>query len=363
MSHYGTIYATQCAWTQRDMFKYVLMIMFTFHALIPYAIITARIMCEKMKQQLYNLFVRYDIRHIWVAIELVYRVRVVEYTYLRVAHATFMFAIKCTILVVFGLHVRSQVFASDWVKLLPIQPVGDSMKMHSDHLSDSSPLRQRTTTKHPDLHRVGLAAESHHHSVNPIKYADLEHIVGPGFEKDLERYYNQHKHELDESTRRTPKPSEGHHFQTYDPSNDPWSIYDKPINFKTTSNSSDSTERGGDRFSLFDSDVFEKPTIVSFITKPSISTLKSVTTAKPLHSNSTATKHTKPKYFKLVQLPVGYQQVPTSSSSLFGFPSILQFFRRFQNSLVTNTARSIQDKIKMLESFRDDLMSNISDIS
>lgn len=276
-----------------------------------------------------------------------------------------MTSLKLILIVVFGLHVRRHaIIASDWVKLSPIHSIGDSLNIRSDGLLNSAFPIRTTTTDHPlDLHRIGLAAQSQlHHHVPPIKYEDLEHIVGPGFEQELERYYDQHKHDLEESTRRTSRP---HHqsppVKVYNPSEDPWSIYDKPISTQTTSSFSN-TSVVGDQFSMVDTNVPGKPTVVTFVTKPSKTNSQfDTTTSVNLtdHSNSSAKKHVKTKLFKLVQVPIVHQhQSPTSS--LFGFSTILQFFRKIQNSFVTNSSRSIQDKIKMLESFRDDLMGNIS---
>lgn len=278
----------------------------------------------------------------------------------------------------FSVHVRRHAIASDWVKLDPIYPISDSLNMHSDGLLDShSSFPIRTTTKLPDLHRIGLAAHTQQHTVPPIKYEDLEHIVGPGFEEELERYYDQHKHDLEESTRRTPKPT-SRPYKIYDPNDDPWSIYDKPMSMQTTSHPNSSTNPGsGDRFSIFDVDgdsLSGKPTVVTFITKPSHThkqdtkltsntfnvipqQFDKTTTPNPINASSSGKKRLRPKLFKLVQVPIVESSKKTS---LFGFSSILQFFRKIQNSFVTNSSRSIQDKIKMLESFRDDLMENIS---
>lgn len=245
--------------------------------------------------------------------------------------------------------------------------------MHTDGLLDFPLPPIRTTTDYPNVNRIGLAVQSQQH-VTPIKYEDLEHIVGPGFEEELERYYDQHKHELEESTRRTSKPP----IKEYDPNEDPWSIYDKPsIILQTTAQSNTSTQtQFGDRFSMFDSDVHGNPTVVTFLTKShahqpntnlvSSNTLKvnsqfeTVSTAKPIHTTNSATKkRVKPKLYKLVQVPI-VQTSTSTSTSLFGLSSIVNFFRKIQNSFVSNSSRSIQDKIKMLESFRDDLMKNIS---
>lgn len=279
-----------------------------------------------------------------------------------------MRSIGLIVFVVFGLQARRFAFASEWVKLNPIQPIGDSLKMHSDGLLDSTfPIR--TTTSLPDLNRIGLAAQDASHQVNPIKYEDLEHIVGPGFEEELERYYDQHKHDLEESTRRTLKPTTKP-FKVYDPIDDPWSIYDKPIGLQTTSHPNITAQpEFSDRFSMFDDIAIGKPTTVTFVTKahsqqPSkvVSNTMKVNSQfdDPIqvHTNSSDKKRVKPKLYKLVQLPIVQQT--SAPSSLFGFSSIMQFFRKIQNSFVTNSSRSIQDKIKMLESFRDDLMGNIS---
>lgn len=288
--------------------------------------------------------------------------------------------------------------AFDWVKLPSLKPTGDSLNMHSDVLMDpaSMPIKSAQVPGHAAdsdeiLHRFGLAAQQqqqHNQHVAPIRYEDLEHIVGPGFEADLERFYEQHKHDIDESTRRSPRPP-----KDYVPEEDPWSIYDKPIRVQTTVQSINASVAhhwplvfSGDRLSHFDSDASGKPTVVTFVSKPIADAAKKhtntvfsqtlhvkpqfqdmskpdsseTTPASPVGNkhNSSATKSTKRKVFKLI--PVQIDQ-PAPSSSLFGFANLLQFFRKVQNSFVTNTSRSVQDKIKMLEQFRDGLLRNISE--
>lgn len=281
--------------------------------------------------------------------------------------------------VILCLSLRTVTLNAEWVDIRPMSSSDDDT-LHV-HFNDQmlSPLQQSfsattaTTTAAPQnpftiYDRVGLAisvlprplsSDSPPESatiVPPIRYEDLEHIVGPGFEAELEKFYEQHKHELDESTRRSDvtdsmgssngnntsgssKPPKIYYVPGDD---DPWSQYDKPM--LTAQQHSSSTEKSADES---DSSAHSAPMVTNNRT-----------------ANTTAsTTSTKKRIVKLVPLRV--VAVPADSmqkqtSGVGGFPGVVAFLRGIQDSIVSNTSRSIKDKMRMLESLRDKMMLQIS---
>lgn len=276
--------------------------------------------------------------------------------------------------------LRSVKISAEWVDIRPMSSSDDdTLHVHFDdhmlgHLQQSSPASTATTTAAPPhpftiYDRVGVAiavlprplsSDTPPESatiVPPIRYEDLEHIVGPGFEAELEKFYEQHKHQLDESTRRSDvgesngsssngsntngssKPPKIYYVPGDD---DPWSQYDKPL--LTAQQHAPTTEKSADE---------------------SDSTTHS---AEVVHNNRTANRTTgttsaKKRIVKLV--PVRVIAVPADSvqkqtADAGGFPGVVAFLRGIQDSIVSNTSRSIKDKMRMLKSLRDKMMLQIS---
>lgn len=281
-------------------------------------------------------------------------------------------------LVVLSVCTRSREITAEWLDIRPMRTTdADTLHVHfNDPLLsplESSTSSTATTAAPPNpftiYDRVGVAitvlpkplagsdASSHESTatiVPPIRYEDLEHIVGPGFEAELEKFYEQHKLELDESTRRSDVGESGSRNKSsstnkppkiyYVPGDDdPWSQYDKPM-LTAQQPQSTSTEKSDNES---DSSVFSADSISSNRTK----------------SPTTNTTNTKKRITKLVPVrvvAVPAQLVHKQTAGAGGFLGVVTFLRGIQDSIVSNTSRSIQDKMRMLKSLRDKMMLRIS---
>lgn len=245
-------------------------------------------------------------------------------------------------------------FASSIVWCIFLVPIcsGDWVKIPQKNAAKTAPL--------VDL----LEPSSEPPPSSRLRYEDLEHIIGPGFEEDLERFYEKHKKETSASTN-TRKSDANRLFLPQ--ADDPWSIYDKlpvvessvVVSPKLDISIENSTIEHKMHVSVMDGTKSMDPQ-----NNESLKTLES-----PINSNgslehkpsterkpSNTTKKGRPKIVRLAS-------VKQTTQTPISFAAIKKFLKNIQSTLVTTTARSIQEKIKMLEGFKDDLLINIGKIS
>lgn len=186
-------------------------------------------------------------------------------------------------------------------------------------------------------------------AVTPIRYEDLEHLVGQGFEENLEKFYQQHKHSLDESTRRsdvfdrpqngtTTKPPRTYYLPGTE---DPWSIYDKPPRPPQNEPSTAGIK-----------------ILVAATTERQIAQI--ATTIAQLPSSSSPPKSHKKRIVKLVPVRLVPMAGESQKASSIGFPGFMAFLRNIQDSMLMSTTHSIQDKMHLLADFRDRMLRQIS---
>ncbi|KAJ6639893.1 Pyridoxine/pyridoxamine 5'-phosphate oxidase [Pseudolycoriella hygida] len=181
----------------------------------------------------------------------------------------------------------------------------------------------------------------------PIRYEDLEHIVGPGFEDELEKFYQRHKEEVDRK-RKEEKPKDVKSSETsHLPYDDPWSVYDnpahigaikEPTDLKDSEMSESVVENDKNRYEEYDDAVHLNDSF------------------HQNYGNETMEPSNIPQIvqFKLVK-------VKPKETEPFSFAGFMKFLRDIQSTFVSKTARSIQDKIQTLEQFRDDILLNIEE--
>lgn len=245
-------------------------------------------------------------------------------------------------------------FVSSIVWCISLAPItGDWVEIKQKNAARTAPL-------------VNSPKPSAVHETPPsrLRYEDLEHIIGPGFEEDLERFYEKHKKEISISTT-TPKPDAHRIFLPQ--TNDPWSIYDKSpavepsvvISPKLDISGENSTTEHKMHSSVMDerksidaqSNVNSKTSEIPTQSDDSLKPKPSID-RKP---NKT-TKKGKPNIVRLAS-------VKHTTQTPMSFAAIIKFLKSIQSTFVTTTARSIQEKIKMLEGFKDDLLINIGKTS
>lgn len=197
----------------------------------------------------------------------------------------------------------------------------------------------------------------------PIRYEDLEHIIGPGFEDELEKFYQRHKQEV-EKYKKEEKPKKitaaepsrpiyedpkKFASETSHPSyEDPWSVYDNPLHIGalqepisvTHINDTDPDEH----VMLNDKNRYEEYDEADHASGAS----------NEYYENVTVQPVTFPKVvqFKIVK-------VKPKEPEAFSFSGFMKFLRDIQSTFVTKTARSIKEKIETLEQFRDEILINI----
>ncbi len=187
----------------------------------------------------------------------------------------------------------------------------------------------------------------------PIRYEDLEHIIGPGFEEELEKFYQRHKDEM-ERKRNEDRPKKSRpetRPQSYD--EDPWSVYDNPLHISVSKEPISVTD-------INESESIENPTLNDNNRYEEYDEVDHNLSSGPTsenYENDTAEfpAATVPKVvqFKFVKMK------PKDTESPFSFSGFMKFLRDIQSSFVSKTARSIKDKIRTLEQFRDDILLNI----
>lgn len=182
----------------------------------------------------------------------------------------------------------------------------------------------------------------------PIRYEDLEHIIGPGFEDELEKFYQRHKEEMDrKNDEEKPQKVMSEAKPTY---KDRWSVYDNPLHIGplkepiTVANDADSEEESHESETLNEKNRYEEYDEADLLNSSSNENYENVTTA-PVSIP------------KVVQLK--FVKVKPKEPEAFSFSGFMTFLREIQSSFVTKTARSIKDKIRTLEQFRDDILINI----
>lgn len=181
----------------------------------------------------------------------------------------------------------------------------------------------------------------------PIRYEDLEHIIGPGFEDELEKFYQRHKEEMGKKQKdEKPKKLTSEKAVAYE---DPWSVYDNPLHIGVLK----------DSISVIDvnnSEPHEKPMLNDKNRYEEYDEYDhlNATSLDATFENVTSAPVSKPKIIRYKFVKVKPKE--TESHSFSGF---LTFLRDIQSSFVTKTARSIEDKIRLLTQFRDDLLINI----
>lgn len=229
-------------------------------------------------------------------------------------------------------------------------------------------------------------------TVQPIKYEDLQHIIGPGFEDELEQFYHKHKQEIDKEFQNDSGKIKRFNSNLKNNINkklkyesgvgpivsdiagdeltlsDPWGIYDLKMNNETSHPTQDP-------WSKFDRPPLNKIEYkylehdrklenISFTSQihSSAENVESVNADKNVssvenHKQSVTTKITQPK--RVIKL-IKYKAKSDSSLPL-SFGNFLEYLKDIQNSFITSTSRTIQYKIKILENFKDELLRNIGE--
>lgn len=178
----------------------------------------------------------------------------------------------------------------------------------------------------------------------PIRYEDLEHIIGPGFEDELEKFYQRHKEETERKRneeRRTKLPAE-----TIATNEDPWSVYDNPLHIGLLSEPITVTDVNGSE-SVENTMLNEKNRYEEYDEAD-----RSSGSSNENYENVTVQAVPVPKV-------VQFKFVKVKPQESFSFSGFMKFLRDIQSSFVTKTARSIKDKIRTLEQFRDDILLSI----
>lgn len=180
----------------------------------------------------------------------------------------------------------------------------------------------------------------------PIRYEDLEHIIGPGFEDELEKFYQRHKEEMErKGHEEKPKKVISESSSSYE---DPWSVYDNPLHIgviKEPITVTDVKDSDLDESTMLN----EKNRYEEYDESDNTNEEFDNTTMKPVPVP------------KVVQLK--FVKVKPKETESFSFSGFMKFLREIQSSFVTKTARSIKDKIRTLEQFRDDILINIGTLS
>lgn len=96
----------------------------------------------------------------------------------------------------------------------------------------------------------------------PIKYEDLEHIIGPGFEDELEKFYQRHKNGMERKWHKDRPTNKDTVARPATYEEDPWSVYDNPVHISVLNEPINVADVGdseqGDKTMLNDKNRYEE---------------------------------------------------------------------------------------------------------
>ena len=298
------------------------------------------------------------------------------------------------IVCVFLLHFKIVKIQTEWVELPKIPATSSRDSLFRTTVTEFSPLFEQNSYRLPTT----IIPKMVH---TPIKYEDLEHIIGPGFEEELEHFYQKHRQEnlaetsiaaiKPEHLSRGTKPNQilkqvqNHSsvlrkhdqlriddpWSIYDSqedervpilSYDPWRKYDKPlVQNERPPIEDDSNATLSDQLNFEDDFFTSKQHKVPNFNGIMDSEPEPIrTTEKNTDTTTKSSPKSKKRIIKIVKF---VPKEDPSSSSVFGFANFIRFLKDIQSSFVSTTSRGIQDKIKMLESLKNKLLTNISECS
>lgn len=188
-------------------------------------------------------------------------------------------------------------------------------------------------------------------SVKPLRYEDLEHIIGTGFEDELEKFYEKHKSDFEAlSNDNNVRPQAyGQRNQTIF-NEDPWDSIDQiPTATVATTTAATENESIVDR----PKNAFANDKKLPSMSDAKIPSRKNNSVKPTTPNTGTAPK----KVVKLVK--VKPKPLPIETSLSFG--GFLKFLKDIQSSFVFGASRSLKDKMEMLANFRDTILINIGE--
>ncbi|XP_037029718.1 uncharacterized protein LOC119069694 [Bradysia coprophila] len=213
----------------------------------------------------------------------------------------------------------------------------------------------------------------------PIKYEDLEHIIGPGFEDELEKFYQRHKSEVERKRPDDRPKNKGTATRPAAYEDDPWSVYDNPVHISVINepiNVADVSDTEQDEKTMLnDKHRYEEYDETDRVSGGSSNENHERVTMRPVtnrYEEYDETDHvsgsSNENYENVTRkrgTPAKVVQVKfvkaTPTVEPFSFGGFIKFLRDIQSTFVSKTARSIKDKIRTLEQFRDDILINIHD--
>lgn len=190
-------------------------------------------------------------------------------------------------------------------------------------------------------------------SVKPLRYEDLEHIIGTGFEDELEKFYEKHKSDFEALSNdgHVRPQAYGQHNQTIF-NEDPWGSFDQ-IPKATVATTTMATENES---------IVDRPKNAFANNKKLQSNYKAKVPSRAKPTTQTSTESTTPKTTpKRVVKLVKVKPKPTDTGPSLSFGGFLKFLKDIQSSFVFGASRSLKDKMEMLTNFRDTILINIGE--
>lgn len=212
--------------------------------------------------------------------------------------------------------------------------------------------------------------------LNNLKYEDLDDVIGAGFENDFLKFLENHRSELNQTSSEL-LAYDGSPFGSDTDDKTPNSSNESEITSETILEVVSQNENSSEDGRKFNHSVKHETALNPFSTENerksfilknvnNVNSVKSVS-GKIVHlsdldafhnvtheSNDQKNYNKTAKTKKIILKMLKIQPPPQPS-----FSDILKYLKEIQQSFMVKAAGGIQDKIKTLENFRDELMANI----
>lgn len=222
-------------------------------------------------------------------------------------------------------------------------------------------------------------------NLDDLKYEDLADLIGPNFEEEFEKYLNEHRNKIGKKTylnesmfvsdnnesttasAQVSKVNDKHIFYA-----DPWAIYDQPAKttiskkllIKFNETNTWPVLNGDKNTNVYISSSIPLSIVNDSTEKSAEQVSQSLTSATTTTTSTEAITQTNSTYLidnvpKSIKRKLIFKRVEFKP---FNFSGIFNFLKNIQKNFSFGTSQNVHEKVKYLEKFKDQMMSNIGNV-
>lgn len=191
---------------------------------------------------------------------------------------------------------------------------------------------------------------------HPLRYEDLERLIGPGFERDLRTFSKTYRSEISSSSGNNEKDL------LYNPSTRRKKHQTITIENNSNTTTLGTNKRNGAAAGKGSVIRISNATMKKNADEAAQTAAEQRSRRKPHNSKDSPEDSIDDTILKIDKPDVNAMKRKIKSApppAANGFVRFLQFVKNIQNSFAINTSRSIREKVKMLEHLKDMLMFNV----